>query len=249
MASRASPGLAKEKARRKFGEWLKKWVPEITDWTVRRYLAVARLRGGGRRAALARSTGPSRNPTRRRRPSSGIPRRPAKRANRTPSAPPSSAAPPPPGSWATIRRASEQRRRTSRPKRLSAEGEPEGERLFVVAHADGADDGLADESPRTGCAQDRKRAEGTRPSFPAVDGGSVLGGGLFPPGPGDASLRTEDVVAIGVRRGAHGVAGRVDRLRAIGNAVVPLAAANAWRVLSAAVLNRTHCPETLSAAA
>jgi DNA (cytosine-5)-methyltransferase 1 len=39
-------------------------------------------------------------------------------------------------------------------------------------------------------------------------------------------------VEPGMDRVAHGVAGRVDRLRAIGNGQVPIVAATAWRVLS-----------------
>lgn len=45
--------------------------------------------------------------------------------------------------------------------------------------------------------------------------------------PGDAEGSAEPVVG----RGAHGVARRVDQLRALGNGQVPLVAATAWRLL------------------
>lgn len=60
----------------------------------------------------------------------------------------------------------------------------------------------------------------------------------FPPGPGDADgwrdwLRRHPDTEPAVRRGADGLAFRVDRLRLCGNGVVPLVAAYAWRTLSA----------------
>jgi DNA (cytosine-5)-methyltransferase 1 len=61
---------------------------------------------------------------------------------------------------------------------------------------------------------------------------------LFPPGPADVGawrefLRDEPHLEPAIRRGADGLADRVDRLRLCGNAVVPLAAAHALRILAA----------------
>lgn len=60
----------------------------------------------------------------------------------------------------------------------------------------------------------------------------------FPPGPGDDNgwrdwLRRHPDTEPAVRRGADGLAYRVDRLRLCGNGVVPLVAAYAWRTLAA----------------
>lgn len=60
----------------------------------------------------------------------------------------------------------------------------------------------------------------------------------FPPGPGDDYgwrdwRRRHPDTEPAVRRGADGLAFRVDRLRLCGNGVVPLVAAYAWRTLSA----------------
>ncbi|MTH66632.1 DNA cytosine methyltransferase [Paracoccus sp. DK608] len=63
----------------------------------------------------------------------------------------------------------------------------------------------------------------------------------WPPGPGDASgweryLRAAPDLEPAVRRGADGLAHRVDRLRLCGNGVVPLVAAHALRTLAAELL-------------
>ncbi|MCC5993754.1 MAG: DNA cytosine methyltransferase [Rhodobacteraceae bacterium] len=63
----------------------------------------------------------------------------------------------------------------------------------------------------------------------------------WPPGPGDADgwqryLRTAPDLEPAVRRGADGLAHRVDRLRLCGNGVVPLVAAHALRTLAAELL-------------
>ncbi|MBK5933353.1 DNA methyltransferase [Rhodovulum imhoffii] len=63
----------------------------------------------------------------------------------------------------------------------------------------------------------------------------------WPPGPGDADgwrafLRHAPDVEPAVRRGADGLAHRVDRLRLCGNGVVPLVAAHALRTLAAELL-------------
>jgi DNA (cytosine-5)-methyltransferase 1 len=63
----------------------------------------------------------------------------------------------------------------------------------------------------------------------------------WPPGPGDADgwaryLRFAPDLEPAVRRGADGLAHRVDRLRLCGNGVVPLVAAHALRTLAAQLL-------------
>ncbi|MAY89472.1 MAG: DNA methyltransferase [Pseudooceanicola sp.] len=63
----------------------------------------------------------------------------------------------------------------------------------------------------------------------------------WPPGPGDADgweryLRAAPDLEPAVRRGADGLAHRVDRLRLCGNGVVPLVAAHALRTLAAQLL-------------
>jgi len=63
----------------------------------------------------------------------------------------------------------------------------------------------------------------------------------WPPGPGDADgweryLGAEPDLEPAVRRGADGLAHRVDRLRLCGNGVVPLVAAHALRTLAVELL-------------
>ena len=63
----------------------------------------------------------------------------------------------------------------------------------------------------------------------------------WPPGPGDADgweryLRAAPDLEPAVRRGADGLAHRVDRLRLCGNGVVPLVAAHALRTLASELL-------------
>ncbi|MFC6688660.1 DNA cytosine methyltransferase [Jhaorihella thermophila] len=63
----------------------------------------------------------------------------------------------------------------------------------------------------------------------------------WPPGPGDADgwrefLRHAPDIEPSIRRGADGLAHRVDRLRLCGNGVVPLVAAHALRTLAAELL-------------
>jgi DNA (cytosine-5)-methyltransferase 1 len=68
---------------------------------------------------------------------------------------------------------------------------------------------------------------------------AVRGGVFFPPGPGDLAgwrdlLREWPEIEPAVCAGADGPASRVDQLRALGNGVVPLVAAHAFRSLLAA---------------
>jgi DNA (cytosine-5)-methyltransferase 1 len=106
------------------------------------------------------------------------------------------------------------------------------ERLFILAHADReglrrqrvdvepVGQELRDEAA-SGCDAERSR------------GSHVV---AFPPGPDERSdweryLVEHPHLEPGVRRGADGLANRVERLRALGNGVVPQQAALAWAVL------------------
>lgn len=82
------------------------------------------------------------------------------------------------------------------------------------------------DSERAGLEE--RRSDAVARSFPAP----------WPPSPADAEgwrrwLADGGPAPVGprVRRGSHGAAERLDRLRALGNAVVPAQAALAWRVL------------------
>jgi DNA (cytosine-5)-methyltransferase 1 len=94
------------------------------------------------------------------------------------------------------------------------------ERAFVLAHAE------------------RDRLQGQRQAWPAPR--ATIGGGAYPPARDDAAGWRRWVAfggpEPGVRRGANGPArgldlGRVDRIRACGNGVVPQAAAAAFALL------------------
>ena len=73
---------------------------------------------------------------------------------------------------------------------------------------------------------------------------------LFAPGPRDTSwpdiIERAQALEPAVRRVADGSAFRVDRLRACGNACVPLAAAYAWRALDA-LLDEDRAPASTAA--
>jgi DNA (cytosine-5)-methyltransferase 1 len=96
--------------------------------------------------------------------------------------------------------------------------------------------------PAVGDADGARPSLGSRRSRDAGEEQPALvgtGGGLsFPPGPADADgwaeyLRRRPDAQPAVRRGADGLAHRVDRLRLCGNGVVPLVAAHALRTLAA----------------
>ena len=109
-------------------------------------------------------------------------------------------------------------------RRLQAErGQPQDGRSDpcggIVDDADGAGS--------QGRGDDTREHAGERPAWP--------------PGPGDADgweryLRAAPDLEPAVRRGADGLAHRVDRLRLCGNGVVPLVAAHALRTLAAELL-------------
>jgi DNA (cytosine-5)-methyltransferase 1 len=107
----------------------------------------------------------------------------------------------------------------------------ERDRLFVLAHAhrrqrtNGAAKSLAPTSGRA-----------TKVPFAADDSGSTVGQ-PFPPGPrGDwHGVRPWPVVESDVFGMADGTAGRVDRFKGIGNSVVPVVAALAYRTLAQAL--------------
>jgi DNA (cytosine-5)-methyltransferase 1 len=118
------------------------------------------------------------------------------------------------------------------------------ERVFILAHSDGAklwsgrlpDRDEARENDAHGCSgpqSDLGNTDGSR-----LEGRSVRGSGsadqwtAWPPSPTEhARWREWDGPKPAVRRGADGLANRVDRLRLCGNGVVPQQAAYAMRCL------------------
>lgn len=98
-------------------------------------------------------------------------------------------------------------------------------------------DVLADASMREQWRSRQWRA-GERPEQ-LPPGGHGSGFPAFAPGPADGRwpkiLARAPHLEPAVRRVAHGMAGRIERLRACGNGVVPLAAAHAWASLSASL--------------
>lgn len=119
------------------------------------------------------------------------------------------------------------------------------ERLFILAHAEGAGAWLDQLDARQGTGGNGKgmadagsaRLEG-QPRHEGPDHAASVTGEpcvpLWPPGPGDIdSWRSApDALKPAVHRMADGMAYRVDRLRLCGNGVVPLAAAYAFRTLA-----------------
>jgi DNA (cytosine-5)-methyltransferase 1 len=83
-----------------------------------------------------------------------------------------------------------------------------------------------------------------------LPGRSPVGCYLFPPGPADLDrwreiLRCDPALEPGVCRESDGISARVERLRALGNGVVPLVAAYAFRTLARAAWARCEAlPES-----
>ncbi len=116
-----------------------------------------------------------------------------------------------------------------------------------VADADGerrlqAERGQPQECRSDPCGGDVDDADGARSQGRGDDiGEHASERPAWPPGPGDADgweryLRCAPNLEPAVRRGADGLAHRVDRLRLCGNGVVPLVAAHALRTLAAELL-------------
>jgi DNA (cytosine-5)-methyltransferase 1 len=116
-----------------------------------------------------------------------------------------------------------------------------------LADADGerrlqAECGQSPDSGPDPCGRDVDDADGAGSQGWGDDLGEHAGERpAWPPGPGDADgweryLRCAPDLEPAVRRGADGLAHRVDRLRLCGNGVVPLVAAHALRTLAAELL-------------
>jgi len=124
------------------------------------------------------------------------------------------------------------------------------ERLFILAHRER--DHLADPARLLGDTLERREPDGDDETVDDADCAGSQGRSdeprehagerpAWPPGPGDADgwrefLRHAPDLEPAVRRGADGLAHRVDRLRLCGNGVVPLVAAHALRTLAAQLL-------------
>jgi DNA (cytosine-5)-methyltransferase 1 len=124
------------------------------------------------------------------------------------------------------------------------------ERLFILAIREG--DGEADPARLLRNPVERPEPNGESVALDDADSAGSQGRGddigehagersAWPPGPRDADgweryLRCSPDTEPAVRRGADGLAHRVDRLRLCGNGVVPLVAAHAMRTLAAQLL-------------
>ncbi|WP_349361240.1 DNA cytosine methyltransferase [Stappia sp.] len=124
------------------------------------------------------------------------------------------------------------------------------ERLFILAIREGEE--LADPARLLWDALERWQPDRDDADLDDADGAGSQGRGneprehagersAWPPGPGDADgwrafLRHAPNLEPAVRRGADGLAHRVDQLRLCGNGVVPLVAAHALRTLAAELL-------------
>ncbi|MEL6576441.1 DNA cytosine methyltransferase [Paracoccus sanguinis] len=124
------------------------------------------------------------------------------------------------------------------------------ERLFILAIRER--DHVAHPARLLGDAVERRESDGVDAPLDDADGAGSQGRGdeldeyagerpAWPPGPGDtdgwrAFLRHAPDLEPSFRRGADGLAHRVDRLRLCGNGVVPLVAAHALRTLAAQLL-------------
>lgn len=110
----------------------------------------------------------------------------------------------------------------------------DGERTALRHHANGRYAGMENADGERGCCGKAGCEDA------AADKAAERGVGCWPPGPNEdwSGIPEQFWPATfepGIRGVADGMAARVDRLRACGNGVVPLAAAHAFRTLTAAL--------------
>ncbi|UXU74147.1 MULTISPECIES: DNA cytosine methyltransferase [unclassified Paracoccus (in: a-proteobacteria)] len=138
-------------------------------------------------------------------------------------------------------------RQLSKPGRRAEGRKGSGPNGAGLADPDGnrrkqAERGQSPDGKSYPCQSDVDDANGTGSQGWRNDAGKHAGERpAWPPGPGDADgwaefLRCAPDLEPAVRRGADGLAHRVDRLRLCGNGVVPLVAAHALRTLAAELL-------------